>query len=176
MFAQQPVQTQRSETPQKKAALFVAAESESNEEWAWTERSLERNKAEAVISAEDCPLQWWSKHVGENNKRWVLGSTCHMSVPWESLVFPLWSCCGGEASCLVIWKCDQTCVSKQTAWFNKIEMVWNCVHSKQSKRPICRYCWEINSSSSTKTAWFWFVPSTNKKKNPAFGAGFHVNV
>ncbi|KAL7868435.1 hypothetical protein SRHO_G00098190 [Serrasalmus rhombeus] len=68
MLAQEPVQTVTSEPPQKKAALLVASESESDEDEACIEKYLERYRAEPVISMEDYPLEWWSKHAGSHPK------------------------------------------------------------------------------------------------------------
>lgn len=89
MPAQEPVQTMTSEPPQKKAALLVASESESDEEEDCIEKCLERYRAEPVISMEDCPLEWWSKHAGSHPKLACLArkylATPATSVPCERL-------------------------------------------------------------------------------------------
>ncbi|KAL7869510.1 hypothetical protein AOLI_G00134980 [Acnodon oligacanthus] len=76
MLAQEPVETVTSEPPQKKAALLVASESESDEEEDCIEKCLERCRAEPVISMEDCPLEWWSKHAGSHPKLACLARKC----------------------------------------------------------------------------------------------------
>ena len=93
MLAQQPVQTVMPEPPQKKAALLVASDSESDkEEDDCTEKCLECFKAEPVISMEDCLLQWWSKHAGAYNKLACLAhkylATPATSVPCGRLFSP----------------------------------------------------------------------------------------
>ncbi|XP_062854826.1 E3 SUMO-protein ligase ZBED1-like [Trichomycterus rosablanca] len=89
MLAQEPVQTVTFEPPQKKAALLVASESESDEEENYIEKCLERYRAEPVISMEDCPLEWWSKHAGSHPKLACLArkylATPATSVPCERL-------------------------------------------------------------------------------------------
>lgn len=89
MPAQEPVQTLTFEPPQKKAAVLVASESESDEEEDCIEKCLECYKAELVISMEDCPLEWWAKHVGSHPKLACLAckypATPATSVPCETL-------------------------------------------------------------------------------------------
>lgn len=69
VVAEKPVEEKTSEPPKKKLALLAASsDSDSENEDDSIENCVRRYRAEPTITAESCPLEWWSKHAGSHSR------------------------------------------------------------------------------------------------------------
>uniref|UniRef100_A0AAV2K542 HAT C-terminal dimerisation domain-containing protein n=1 Tax=Knipowitschia caucasica TaxID=637954 RepID=A0AAV2K542_KNICA len=61
-------QTSENGPPKKKMTLLLLGSDSESEEEVQPDRAIHRYRAEPTIDMTDCPLQWWSSHVGAHEE------------------------------------------------------------------------------------------------------------